>query len=124
MQEALYAQEVALPLLPTWVPEGFEISEMDASSEEEAIHISYTKGNDSIICQASVFSYTGVYVFERSGPFLETFERNGMTFYIFKNFRHMQAVWMNGRYICSIAGDLSFDEMIKMINTIGGENGT
>ena len=49
---------------------------------------------------------------------MSVYERDGIEHYIMTNNRQINAVWTNKNYECSIGGDISEDELRKMIDSI------
>ena len=46
---------------------------------------------------------------------------NQLNYYIFQNKDQLRSVWISNAYECNISGDLSVDEIKKMIDSIGEE---
>ncbi|MGS0764391.1 DUF4367 domain-containing protein [Syntrophomonas curvata] len=48
------------------------------------------------------------------------YDKNNIPHYIFQNLDQMQAVWVNANIIYNVTGDVSADEMKKIIGSMNG----
>ena len=121
--DALERNDVTINLVPTWLPDGYTLTSITV--EETPLQKTYTAiyHNDALSLHLVVFEYVNIapeYV-EQGEGLIETYERDGIKYYIFSNYDKMRAVWINGSYECYISGNLSVDELKMMIDSIGKE---
>lgn len=120
LQEALEEGNTASWLVPTWIPEGFVM--VDVTVEQTPLQkkyvAKYTYGEQ--VLRITVQDYLDkipVYV-EQSEGLTEEYEVAGVTYYIFANNKQVRATWLNGSYECDISGDVTIEELKKMIDSI------
>lgn len=126
LRQALEEQELQKELAPTWFPDGFsarepEIWEDDVSKAIEVIF----ENSEGKSFAVNIESYTdaeafGRAPFEKDASDVEAYTSNGRTFYIMSNIDTTTALWSEGNVLESIRGELSVDEVKKMINSMGG----
>lgn len=120
LQEALEKGNTPAWMVPTWIPEGFNLVDITVEQTPlKKIYIAkYTNGEK--ILRVTVQDYLDrapIYV-EQSEGLVEEYEVSGITFYLFKNNKRTQAVWIVNSYECNILGDLTIEELKLMIDSI------
>ena len=120
LQEALEEGNVLEPLVPTWIPLGYEIVEITAertplSKKYAAIYVSVDK--QIRITVQDYWDKNPVYI-EQSDGLVEEYVAAGVTYYLFENNKQVHAVWIVDSYECYIAGEVTIDELKMMIDSI------
>ena len=120
LQDALEQGEVFVPLAPNWIPDGFELADItvERSPLKKTYTAKYTNGEN--VLRITVRDYLDeepVYV-EQSEGLTEEYEVSGSTYYLFSNLKYNRAVWLRESYECDISGDITFEELKEMINSI------
>lgn len=123
MAAAVAAYGITDPIVPTWIPEGFEVQYVRAKESEDAINLTarYTADEDQkIIIKVFFYRSEGEYGVhsEHSDPVGKKYETDGTTYLLSNNNTQCQASWVVGRCTCSINGDLTESEIIHMIDSI------
>lgn len=120
LQDALAYKSIATPLAPTWIPDGYDLT--DVRVDESPIQLTficfYQNGEQKIKIQIKRYINSDPEQIEQSDSLIEEYESNGITYYIFADYGDLQAVWINGDYECYISGQLSIEEMRLMIDSI------
>lgn len=124
MEEGMNKLGAATSLLPTYIPDGYEVIEFQADVWNASTDFYCMLGKED-----SYFSITyRVYSsgsfssqFEKSNSNPEIYEKNGITYYIIMNMDKYNAVWTYGNVECSILGLESREELIKIVDSIKGE---
>lgn len=120
LQNALDSYNISIPMAPTWIPEGYELSEMIVS--ESPVHVTFLAIylRDDLILKVQIKGYVSSdpQQIEQSGSVLEEYESGGIIYYIFENDSQLQAVWTNEPYECYISGEMTIDEMKQIIDSI------
>ena len=128
-QMAEYMQQYhADYLLPSYLPEGFEVTEyyeygtfntapsvfITLSDGEEELLISYFFHFNSDISYGS---------YEKNPGPPEIYESNGTTYYITQNVDLWGATWLSddGKVECDIYGLIDKDEILKIVDSINGD---
>ena len=125
LQAALDAYGVTEQLVPKWLPDGFEVETVyvDEYSGPMAVIFqgSYKCGGRTIVIQFNLYrdtndiSYTD---WEKDDVDVHTLEIENCVFYIMENAERECALWLNGPFECSIIGDISPEELTKVIKSI------
>lgn len=120
LQDALMKSNRDPNIAPTWTPDGFMLEriEKEITPVQEVYLATYLKDNNILSIKIQSFLETNPWKLEISEGLIETYEHNGLVFYIFSNNTQIQAIWKTDSYECYIAGDLSIDELKQMINSI------
>lgn len=121
LQDILSLYDISALLAPTWFPDGYQLvdSEVKDSPVQLLIATLYQKEGLEIKVQIKKYLNTDPQQVERSDGLVETYESEGITYYIFANNNLLQAVWVNENYECYISGDLTVEELKNMIDSIG-----
>lgn len=120
LQEALEKGNTPAWMVPTSIPEGFNL--VDITVEQTPITKRYAAiyKNREQTLRITVQDYLDkipVYV-EQSEGLVEEYEVSGITYYLFKNNERTQAEWIVDSYECRITGELTIEELKIMINSI------
>ena len=120
LQEALEKGRITASLVPTWFPNGYEIAEIKVEqTPQRKTYLAIYKSEKQVLT-ITVHDYLDripVYV-EQSDGLVEEYEVSGVTYYIFANNKQVRATWLNGSYECDISGDVTIEELKKMIDSI------
>ena len=120
LQEALEQGEITAPLAPTWFPNGYELTELkiEQTPLKKVYRAKYTGGGKKLVI--AVWDYLdGDPVFvEQSEGLVEKYEAYGITYYLFSNYGNNRAVWLYESYECDISGEVTIEELRKMIDSI------
>lgn len=125
LQAALDAYGVTETLAPKWIPDGFslELVSVDEGSEGvKAIFCAcYRSEEGSIIIQINMHktpadaSYA---TWQKDDMDVDTVKIADCTFYTMQNAGRACALWTNGPYECNINGNISSNELHKIIESI------
>lgn len=114
-------------LAPTWYPDGFESEEPSISSNGtgDMVYCPFFNETDLffdiIVFRYNSPSYLENASFEKDGNLVEEYTSNGRTFYILSNIDSITATWSDASsLIMAISGNLSKDEIISIIDSLGG----
>lgn len=125
LQAALDAYGVTDALAPKWIPDGFTlelVSVDEGSAGVKAIFCACYRSNDgSIIVQINMHQAPGeasYATWQKDDMDVDTVKIDNYTFYTMQNAGRACAIWTNGPYECNINGNISSDELHKMIESI------
>lgn len=123
LQDALIKSNRDPSIVPTWIPDGYIFD--NATKNVSPIRESYVAfyAHDSSTLRIMVKSYidTDPAHVEMSDSLIDTHPIGDVECYIFSNLDQLQAIWIIGKYECSITGDISLNELTKMLDSIGKE---
>ena len=120
LQEAISVMENNPNLVPTWIPDGYELVEIQiVENPLQRIYFAVYQYGDKylkIAVQVNIDSYPEQ--IEQSDGYISTVVHYGINYYIFMDNQATQAAWINGPYECYISGELTIDQLTKMIHSI------
>ena len=117
---ALKQLGVEEPLFPTWIPEGFLLDELQIQLDDPVvIHVLYLCEDRTImITIKSLSDESRVLTIEKDNYEFVKYTVHGIDHYIFTNNGQSAASWLTNGYHVVITGNISFDEMNAMIDSI------
>lgn len=123
MAEAVATYGITDPVVPTWIPEGFEVQYVRAKELTHAVDLTarYLGDNDKKIILKVYINLNGSDIdahAEHSDLQSVPYESNGITFLLSSNNKQYRAAWVIGSCTCSINGDLTESETTQMIDSI------
>ena len=125
LQDTLLSYGIEIPLVPTNFPDGSEL--VDTSAHEETDHLLITAeyklpaGNLYITIRNNpINSYASVPFsdIEKDASDISIYNAGGIDHHIMVNVTQLKAVWKNDDWECYIAGNISYLEMVAMIDSI------
>ena len=120
LQDALDKLKIQEKLAPTWLPEGYELSDVTVLESPREISITAKYDNNDKNIRISIRRLIGSKPgdVEKSDGVVSVYDVNGVTYYIYNNFNETKASWVLGEYECFISGLLSIEEIKEIINSI------
>lgn len=120
-QDVLNKADERFDDVPTWIPEGYELADIriDENPMQKTYIARYDKGEARLRIGVKSFIAEDPEKIEINEDLIEIYEYSGIEYYIFSNMDQKQVVWIKGSYECYISGDLTVDEIKKMIDSIG-----
>jgi len=106
--------------LPTWVPEGYELEHVSVDETPiQRIYVAiFVNGEKTFRINIRSHLLEESEKIEISNDPLEIYRVSDMEYYIFANVNKLRVVWLDGSYECNISGDLTVEEIKKMIDSI------
>ena len=120
LQEALLDGNIDVPLVPTWIPDGFELTDIKVEeTPTQYIYYSIYKNSESFI-KITVRDYlnSDPQYIEQSDDLVEIYTVSGIEYYLFANNSQVQAAWTVDSYECCISGNLTIDQLKLMVDSI------
>lgn len=127
MEEAVAAYGITDPVVPTWIPKGFEVQYVRAKEQLYSVNLSAAYSSNSKEIRIKIYinnaeDDSAIHA-EHSSPQSVSYESNGVEFLIAGNNSQHRASWVTGNCVCSINGDLTEREIKRMIDSIFTEEG-
>lgn len=121
LQQLLSEARDEVALVPTWIPERFELEDIwvDEDPVRKAYVAFYKNGECSLKILVQSYLTIDSENMEVGEDPLEIYEVSGVQYYIFANNKQLRAVWQKDSYECYISGDLTIEEIKMMIDSIG-----
>lgn len=107
-------------LVPSWVPNGYmpdPVMTVETPKSKEFI-LTFSKGKDILRLRYTFLADASLDAYEKSDIEVEIFTVNKIAHYIFENNDKTQAVWKVDFCECSITGNVTKDEMKKIVQSI------
>ena len=126
LREALASLGIDENLAPTWFPDGFEAGNLDISSSpfSDIVNFSASSENGTTfsldIIRYTSADYLSGTQFEKDAENVEQYSNNQQTFYILSNVDTITATWSDGLLVEQITGNISDENIKKIIDSIGG----
>ena len=121
LEHDMKARGVTAKVLPTYLPEGYEVVNTQSQVQEDYIKFDCLLLSDEGSIVLSYWAYTSEKFsseFEKNISEPEVYDSNGNTFYIMVNETDYFAAWMIDNVQCQIYGVASREELIKIIDSI------
>lgn len=112
-----------VPLLPTWFPEGTELSTVEKNADDElyVCCMFFTKGEQTFALDVYLYNEdTNITVTheKNAGSGQVKYTKKGMPYYVMQNIDRNVAVWSTKRADVSISGYVSERDIDRMIESI------
>lgn len=121
LQQLLAEVRNEVNLVPTWIPEGYQLEEI--MIEEDPVRnvyfATYLNGEKALKLLVQSYLATDSENIEVEKEAIEVYEVSGVKYYIIANDEQLRAVWTKNSYECYISGDLTMEEIKRMIDSIG-----
>lgn len=121
LQEAMEQMNAPSNLVPTWFPEGFTLDHTDeGETPMQRSYIAVYKKDNTYSIEVCVYAYVGPdsMRIEANEGYTEICNMNGIDYYIFDNNGWVSAAWNQGVYDCCISGEITIEEIKRMIDSI------
>ena len=120
LQDVLRANNRDASLVPTWIPDGYELDSIEkVINPEQEIYIArYVSSQGKITLRAQTFISKKPQNMEIGEGVSEIYSANGIDFYIFENYDQIRATWVSSSFEYLISGDISMEELKMMIESI------
>lgn len=125
LQEVLDAYGVQERVAPAWIPDGFAARELVIDELDEGQEIGICVLFENEFGAYLVIDYTNYKgsvlksgIYEKDDTPVQEYITGGITHYVYQNLESTHAVWYNGTTECSFGGDISVDDLQKMIDSI------
>ena len=118
-QAALEKGNVPVNLVPTWIPDGFELSTIKVENNplQKVYKAKYTKQEHNLVITVQDHLDNKPFYIEQSEGLVEEYEAWGITYYLSSNYGYSRAAWIYESYECDISGNVTIDELKKMIDS-------
>lgn len=122
LQEALDDHKIAESVVPTWIPDGFELKNIliqdFPDSGKTEFNAFYSSNENSISLSYIQYNVPQTRAYEKDSSSVQVYITGDVSHYIFENNGQFTATWYVGTIECSIRTDLSPYDLEKMIDSI------
>ena len=126
LYDAVVAQGITEPVVPTWIPDGFELIELKTAEQYISPKVFAQMTDDDqyiqIVVECSESTKDNLYPKDED-EVLEV-EFCGVVHYFFHNDNSNNAIWIAGSTECALTSNLPSEELFRIIESIyvGGSN--
>lgn len=120
LQEALEQGKITTPLAPTWLPDGYELADVqiEQTPQKKTYTAKYTRGERALMITIQDHLRKGPVYVEQNEGLVEEYKVSGIIYYFFTDVDLMKAKWKIDSYECSISGNITIEELKMMIDSI------
>ena len=120
LQDALEKGNVPTWLVPTYIPGGFELTDIDVQTTplKKTYTARYTYGEKVLVIAVRDHLNRDPAYVEQSEGLVEEYDVFEITYYLFSNQGKSRTAWLYESYECTISGDVTIEELKTMINSI------
>lgn len=120
LHDALAQYKVSEKLVPAWMPEGYKSKDLKIMNSPRAFNVYAIYENNESELIIKIRQTIGVQApqVEKNEDLLEVYVVDGVEYYIFSNTETLQAAWSIGEFECLMIGNITLEEMKRMIDSI------
>lgn len=122
LQQALDSYNISHRLAPTQLPQNYILTEIKVTDtpRENIFYSKYLndKTGDTLSITIKQILIGNPFSIEKSDDLVEIYSIDGIAYYIFQNYDRLRAVWVVDEFECLISGNISIEEMKKIIDSI------
>ena len=115
----LDALGVEEPLYPTWLPEGFVLTETIIETDPFFLHDAYLRGDEFLsISITTSSSHTDTLTYQKDNSPYSEYISHGVCHFIFSDVNYSNATWNTQDYTVQIISSVPLEEMKKLIESV------
>lgn len=118
--DAVVEMGVTDPVVPMWLPEGYELTEIKETSSPRRIgtYSRFTDGTNEIVFVVNMHIDEMSHSFFRDDSQYEVFEQNGILHYVTQNENVSVAIWAKDQIECSMFIDCQENTLVEILRSI------
>ena len=118
--DAVVQMGITEPVVPMWLPEGYELQELKntSSPRKTGIHARFLNESSEAILTVNMHSEEKSHIYHKDEEKHTEYEQNGYTFYITSNNGIWAAIWMKDNIECSLFVDCQEDVLTEILRSI------
>lgn len=122
LYEAVTEQGVTEPVVPTWLPEGYELKELKTFTKSSIpkIHAYFAMDEKYLQISIEIHSSETTNEYPKDDTNVAIYESDGVFYYIAPNEDTWKTVWTNGNVECVIITNDTEDVLYDILNSIQG----
>lgn len=118
--DAVVALGVTYPVVPTWLPEGYELVECKTAETRKKTCVLANFENDSefIILQYDIYSLDISHEYHWDGTDVQLYEHHGQKYSIMRNDNRWVIIWFKDKMECFLTLDCQEGSLYKILDSI------
>lgn len=111
---------VTEPVVPMWLPEGYELVEcvVTDTAAQKYITATFLNGNKEVVYRLVIYSENITSIYPKDKKHIHLFEKNGIEHTLLKNKDLLVASWTIENIECAIGIDCQEDTLIQILESI------
>ena len=120
LEDAMEAFGVTAPIVPRWLPERFELVDVTAERKTSGILVYADYLSNGAVLQVRYKEVESIDFssLEQENDNVEVYSSGGLKHYLLSDMGRQKAVWQNGELECQVTGDVTRQEIKKIIASI------
>ena len=118
--DAVVQLGITEPVVPMWLPEGCELTELQLTETpmSKTISACFSLENDEIVYKIDLYNGKPAHQYYKDDTHYEAYEWDGTTYHITKNNNRWGVVWTKEKIECSIILDCQEDTLQRILRSI------
>ena len=119
LHDAVVELGVTAPVVPTWIPEEYELKELKVVSQSEIpkIYAQFAFADKYIQFMIEVHNEEETNKYPKDDGSVEICEYDGISYYIFTNEDTRKVIWTNENAECAVSTNASIDIINQLLNS-------
>ena len=120
LADALAEEEQAVDLLPTQLPEGYQLTSVTRTKQLGATdyHAKYHKNKQQLLLKIRVGKHKSAIYLVPSTAQAYTYQQNGIDFTVYPLDGHWHALWQSGTVNYSLSAPITETELLKVLDSV------
>lgn len=120
LYDAVASQGITDPVVPTWLPEGYELDELRVYSEIKKVYARFSSGDRYIQVSIEIYSDTAANKYPKDDDDGYPLELDNQEYRIMPNDETWKAIWNTEKVVCAITTNDTESNLIAIIKSIHG----
>lgn len=118
--DAVVELGVTEPVVPMWIPNGYEIVELESRNTPvvSGVRAVFCSDNSEMLYQLSAYEGEPAHQYYKDDSHYEEYEKNGMTFHIARNNNRWVVVWIKENIECLLTMECREDALRSILGSI------
>lgn len=118
--DAVVELGVTDPVVPMWLPEGYELTELEVVEYPAStrVHSRFVCDEDELIYYVDIYHTDVSHKYQKNELSASKYEFGGIIHFILKNNNSTSVVWERGKTECLLSTDIQEDTLFEILKTI------
>ena len=111
---------VTEPVVPMWLPDGYEMTQIqvEKSPMKTGIWVTFGKNDNEIVYKLDVYNGEPAHQYYKDDSHYEKYEQDGTAYYVMRNNARWTAVWTKDNIECFLTVDCQEDTLRRILESI------
>ena len=118
--DAVVELGVTDPVVPMWLPEGYELSELEIVQHPAStkVHSRFENGDSAVVYNVDFYSSDVARKYQKDEHVIDRYEYGGVTHQLLQNYDLTTVVWLRENIECSLLVDCQEDTLYRVLKSI------